>query len=169
MCRRHQPGRTVEGGTEVITVPFLDFAGMYADASSETAHIGKAGAVHSPLVLRGSLDRIGGRFEDSYEAVTRVLEDRPSCRIHNLLGHVVVLGQGGAHRLWMLVPEARRSDYVGEQETCRGHGRSVATPGSPIRGRPISERSGCQRGSEGYRDVPVECFGDGTAVLGLLG
>ena len=158
---RRQPGATVDGSTEVVTVADGRDAGVHTDAHLEVESLG--GLHERELHGERGLDRAAGVLERHGKAVTGGGEDVAVVLPDDRTDPPVVLGERFGHRVRRSVPERGRALDVGEEERDialrwthrRGHpDRHPATrTSSPRSQRPaVSSNATCARSNSPVTD-----------------
>jgi hypothetical protein len=128
----HEPRGAVDLRTEEIAVAALVDAGVDS-ASHGQRQIALASALLERLLqIRCGADRVQGIHEVRVNAIARGLHDGAAIACDDVTRQRIVTRERRAHALGVLLPEARASLDVGEQERddagCCGHGDSGRRP-----------------------------------------
>ena len=125
---REDPGIAVEGRPEVVGIAGLGRARVEGHSGAQRAGLGPGRVAQPSLGLdrrRHCRERVD---EDRQDAVAESLDDRPALRLDRGAEDPIVLGEGGAHPLAVLFPEAGAALDVRDQEGCRRRGRLGRSP-----------------------------------------
>ena len=130
---RHHPRRPVHVGPEPVAVALGGLAGVQRPSGPATPAVGPLRRAQRALRGHRRAHTVMRGPERRQCAVTRALHDLPAMTLDRVAHEPVVMRQRGTHRVGMLLPQARRTLQIGEEEGQRLR-RHSATPKSRAAG-----------------------------------
>ena len=125
--RAHQTGGAVQHRPEIVAVALLGDPGVEAHPDSQRTRLPPRLSLQGALARDRGVDGIVGGWKHGRHAVTGALHDVAAVRFDRFAQKGIMACQCLAHRLGVLLPEARGTLQVGEQERDRA-GRAARSP-----------------------------------------
>ena len=113
--RRH-PRRPVHVGPEPVAVALGGLARVQAHPDPQLQRLGPRRRAQRALRGHRRAHAVVGGPERRQRAVAGALHHLPAVTLDRVAHETVVMGQRGPHRVGMLLPQARRTLQIGEQE-----------------------------------------------------
>ena len=123
MARRHQPGRAIYLGPEIVAISFVSDTRVQAHPHTDRD------ALRPSLIDETCLSRCGGTYrsrrrcrERRRERISRGREHIAVVTFDRAVQNLVVTGHGLPHHFRLLLPQTGRAHHVAEQECDRPRG-----------------------------------------------